>query len=155
VAKYGLKGCERCKGCRLGAREAGPSHFSGMNEIARVRRQTRLGSRRLDYDPELLSLVDVICQMQLIQLLRLLNIGAALQRPEQQRLYSGGGKYGCTLPLLRPEINPSSSYVLLDIRSRSIVGNEGKIGIGRWVSSGQTASMRRIRSTAPPQCPGR
>jgi hypothetical protein len=83
LAKYGLKGCERCKCCRLGAREAGPSHFPGMNEIARVGRQPGLVSCRLDYDPALLSLVDVFSQMLLIQLLRLPNTGAALQCPVQ------------------------------------------------------------------------
>jgi hypothetical protein len=88
-----------------------------MNEIARVGRQPGLVSRFLDYDPEPFSFADVVWQMPLIQLLRLPNIGAALQCPVQQRLYSGGGKYGCALPLLRPEINPSCSYVLLDIRS--------------------------------------
>jgi hypothetical protein len=112
-----------------------------MNEIARVGRQPGLVSRLLDYDAELFSFVDVGWQIPLIQLLRLPNIGAALQCPVKQRLYGGGGKYGCALPLLRPEINPGSSYVLLDIRSGNVVGYEGKIGIG------QTANMRRIRST--------
>jgi hypothetical protein len=86
VAQHGLKGCQSCECCRFGAGESSPGHFPSMNEIARISRQPCLVSRCLDYDSKPFSFGDVFCQMLLIQSLRLLHVGTALQRPEQQRL---------------------------------------------------------------------
>jgi len=96
-----------------------------MNEIARIGGQPGLVSRSLTYDPEAFGLVDIISQMLLIQLLRMTNVGARPQQPEQNRLYGGSGKYGCTLPFLGPEIDPRCSDVLLNIRPGSAVMYEG------------------------------